>query len=136
MNFRLGNRGVLSVLFTVGGLFLGHSATGAEGGWQPAGPGLPRIRIKGTTVTGKATTWTETVGITALAIDPADPKTLYAATSGRGVFRTRDAGSSWQPFNAGLAVLDVKSLAVDVTGRALYAGTAGGGVVALRAGTN
>lgn len=38
MNFRLGNRGVLSVLFTVGGLFLGHSATGAEGGWQPGGP--------------------------------------------------------------------------------------------------
>ena len=38
MNFRLGNRDVLSVLVTVGGLFLGHSATGAEGGWQPAGP--------------------------------------------------------------------------------------------------
>jgi photosystem II stability/assembly factor-like uncharacterized protein len=112
--------------------------TSTDGGasWQPAGSGLPRIRIRGTTVTGKATSWTETVGITALAIDPANPKTLYAATSGRGVFRTRDAGRSWQPFNTGLAVLDVRSLAVDATGRALYAGTAGGGVVALGAGTN
>ena len=77
------------------------------------------------------------MGITALAIDPAHPTTLYAATSGRGIFRSTDAGSSWHPFNAGLAVLDVKSLAIDATGRTLYAGTVGGGVVvALHAGAN
>ena len=75
-------------------------------------------------------------GITALAIDPANPKTLYTATIGRGIFRSTDAGSSWHPFNAGLAVLDVTSLAIDATGRTLYAGTAGGGVVALHASTD
>jgi hypothetical protein len=38
---------------------------------------------------------------------------------------------SWQPLNAGLSVLDVRTLALDATGRTLYAGTAGGGVVSL-----
>ena len=104
--------------------------------WQPARSGLPRVRMKGTTATGKATSWTVTVGITALAVDPANPTTLYAATSGRGIFRSTDAGRSWHPFNAGLAVLDVKSLAIDKTGRTLYAGSAGGGVTALHASTN
>jgi hypothetical protein len=92
--------------------------------------------MKGTTPSGKVNSWTATVGITALAIDPADTKTLYAATSGRGIFRSTDAGRSWHSFNAGLAVFDVESLAIDVTGRTLYAGSAGGGVVALHAGTN
>ena len=78
----------------------------------------------------------QVAGITALAIDPANPSTLYVATSGRGIFRSTDAGSSWHPFNAGLAVLDIKSLAIDATGRTLYAGSFGGGVVALHASTN
>ena len=38
MKFRLANRGFLTVLFAAGGLFLHHSATGAESGWQPTGP--------------------------------------------------------------------------------------------------
>jgi putative tricarboxylic transport membrane protein len=38
MKFRLGNRGILPVLFVAAGVFLNHSATGAEGSWQPAGP--------------------------------------------------------------------------------------------------
>ena len=92
--------------------------------------------MKGITAAGKVMSFTGTVGITALAIDPANPTTLYAATSGRGVFRSTDAGSSWHPFNAGLAVLDIKSLAIDATGRTLYAGTVSGGVVALRVGAH
>ena len=92
--------------------------------------------MKGTTATGKFTSWTTTVGIAALAIDPANPTTLYAATSGRGIFRSTDSGRRWHPFNAGLAVLDIKSLAIDKTGRTLYAGTVNAGVVALRVGAH
>ena len=111
-------------------------STDGGANWRQAGSGLPRVTVKGTTATGKATSWRETVGITALAIDPSHPMTLYAATRGRGVFRSTDAGSSWHPFNAGLTALDVESLAVDATGRTLYAGIAAGGVVALHAGTD
>ena len=45
-------------------------STDGGAGWQPASSGLPRVTMKGTTVTGKATSWRETVGIAALAIDP------------------------------------------------------------------
>ena len=107
-----------------------YIGTGSEGvfkstdggaNWRPASSGL---------------TIDQWEGITALAIDPANPTTLYAATSASGIFRSTDAGSSWHSFNAGLAVLDVKSLAIDATGRTLYAGSVGGGVVALHVRTN
>src|SRR2546430_6969673 len=32
----------------------------------------------------------------ALAIDPQTPSTLYAGTSGRGVFQSTDGGASWR----------------------------------------
>jgi photosystem II stability/assembly factor-like uncharacterized protein len=89
--------------------------------WQPASSGLPRERAKDRVH----------VGITALAIDPVHPQTLYAATASRGVFRSTDSGKSWHPFNTGLTEGDVGALALDATGRTLYAGTAGGGVVSL-----
>ena len=101
--------------------------------WQQASSGLPRIRVKGITPSRTAKWFTTTVAITALAIDPAEPTTIYAATDERGVFKTTDAGASWRPFNAGLGNLDIASLAVDATGRTLYAGVVSGGVVAVRA---
>jgi hypothetical protein len=70
--------------------------------------------------------------VTALAIDPAHPTTLYAAAYGRGVFRSTDSGHSWHSLNAGLSVPDVRTLALDATGETLYAGTSGEGVVSLR----
>jgi hypothetical protein len=75
-----------------------------------------------------------TVGVNALAIDPANQSTVYTATGGAGVFRSTDAGRSWHALNAGLTVLDVRSLGIDATGRTLYAGTAQGGVAALHVG--
>ncbi|HST19138.1 MAG TPA: hypothetical protein VLK36_15845 [Gaiellaceae bacterium] len=70
--------------------------------------------------------------ITALAIDPARPTTLYAATDSRGVFRSTDAGTSWHRFNAGLTGRIVTGFALDATGRTVYAATEGGGIVTLR----
>jgi photosystem II stability/assembly factor-like uncharacterized protein len=106
-------------------------STDGGSSWQPSDSGLPSMRVKSRTDNGSR--WiTVTAGVTALAIDPAHPETLYAATAWRGVFRSTDSGRSWHSFNAGLADPDVTALALDPTGETLYAGTAGGGVVSLR----
>ena len=94
--------------------------------WQPENTGL-RVRFK--TRAGRWTTTTRAVA--ALAVDPAVPATLYAATDG-GVYRSSDGGESWRAFNAGLTDPDVTSLALDATGRTIYAGTMSTGVVGLR----
>ena len=110
-------------------------STDGGASWERASSGLPRIRVKAITRARQVIWVTMTVEVAALAIDPASPTTLYAATEGSGIFRSTDAGESWHPFNAGLNVHDVRSLAIDATGRALYAGTVSGGVAALRIGT-
>lgn len=61
--------------------------------------------------------------IRALAIDPNQPSTLFAA--GDGVFRSTDAGGSWQHFDTGLpCCVGVEALIIDPTSM-LYAGTIG-----------
>ena len=68
--------------------------------------------------------------IRALAIDPANPATLYAGTTGGGVFKSTDGGGSWAAVNTGLTSVPSYALAIDPTTPAtLYAGgTEGGGV--------
>ena len=65
--------------------------------------------------------------ITAVAIDPQTPTTLYAATTDRGVFKSVDAGTTWRL--TGLIGIRVTSLAIDVANPgSVYAGTRGNGV--------
>jgi photosystem II stability/assembly factor-like uncharacterized protein len=66
----------------------------------------------------------------ALAIDPLTPRTLYAAGSG-GVFKSTDAGATWNAANAGLPnTNDIYALAIDPsTPRTLYARNFDGGVL-------
>jgi len=66
--------------------------------------------------------------VSALAIDPATPATLYAGTSG-GVFKSTDGGANWSAVNTGLTATNIQALAIDpATPTTLYAGTWGGGV--------
>ncbi len=59
--------------------------------------------------------------ILSLAIDSSSPGTLYAGTSGGGVFKSTDGGASWTP--AGLARLVVHALVLDPgTPGVVYAG--------------
>jgi photosystem II stability/assembly factor-like uncharacterized protein len=102
-------------------------STDGGASWQRADAGLPRLWVK--TDTGKRIP--QTWGVAALVIDPVHPTTLYAAVYAHGVFRSTDSGRSWQSLNAGLTVLDVRTLDLDANGRTLYAGTSGGGVVSL-----
>ena len=53
--------------------------------------------------------------VSSLAPHPTDPKTLYAATSGGGVWKTTDAGVTWTPLTEQLSSLASGALAIDPT---------------------
>ena len=75
---------------------------------------------------------THHIEATAVAIDPSDPNTLYAATQFQGVLRTTDGGDTWRPFNTGLPARAINTVTLDRTGSTLYAGTNGAGLVRVR----
>src|SRR5437660_9088868 len=60
-------------------------------------------------------------GAQCLAVDPADPDTVYAALREGGVRRSVDGGQGWQ--DCGLHEPGVFSLAVSAADGAVYAGT-------------
>ena len=71
-----------------------------------------------------------------IIVDPVQPDVLYLATSGRGVFISRDAGRLWEAWNEGLTVVMAgtngnnvtKVLALSADAETLYFGTNGAGV--------
>ena len=91
--------------------------------------------------TDKGLEWTEfaagkdglpaTFFVDGMAIDPSNPSTVYAVTSGNGVYKTTDGGTSWTAVNTGLTNLNVTCIAEDPANpNDLYVGTAGSGVFA------
>ena len=61
--------------------------------------------------------------ISAIAICPQNPSTLYAGTYS-GLFKSTDAGLSWNAINNGLSYESIESLAIDPLNPAtVYAGT-------------
>ena len=73
--------------------------------------------------------------IYSLAIDPRNPKILYAGTAGGGVFQTTNGGKQWTPLNDGLPAQSdhgnmtgiIWGLALSARKRILYAGYYGTG---------
>ncbi len=66
--------------------------------------------------------------VTALALDPSNSSTVYAA-SARGLFKSVDAGATWRPTGAGLNRHSLLALAIDPRATShLYATTDTGGV--------
>jgi hypothetical protein len=62
--------------------------------------------------------------ITALAIDPQSPDTLYAGIEEHGVYKSTNGGASWAVVNTGLTDMRILSLAAaPSTPVTLYAGT-------------
>jgi len=74
--------------------------------WVPLGPGNIGGRTR------------------ALVIHPSTPATMYAGTSGGGVWKTTDGGKSWNPLSDLLPSIAVDAIAMDpVNLDTLYAGT-------------
>src|SRR5687767_9973336 len=62
-------------------------------------------------------------GVSALAIDPQSPRTIYAATFS-GIFKSTDGGGSWKALSMPISGLNFLTLAVDPLNRGtVYAGT-------------
>ena len=93
---------------TEGGIF--RSAVGGSA-WTASNSGLTNVIVN------------------ALALDPANPTTIYAGTRNVGIFKSTDGGSSWTNSSNGLNASPgssnwVMSLAIDpVTPTTVYAGT-------------
>lgn len=67
--------------------------------------------------------------VSALAIDPVTPTTLYAGTVRSGIFKSVDSGNTWISSSSGLSNLNMTAIAVDpISPATLYAATDGGGV--------
>jgi photosystem II stability/assembly factor-like uncharacterized protein len=65
--------------------------------------------------------------VTALAMDPSNPATLYADADGEGVFKSTDGGGNWVALGNGLTDLNFTALAIDPrTPTTLYTSTAFG----------
>jgi subtilase family serine protease len=62
--------------------------------------------------------------VNAIAIDPSQPTTLYAAVQESGVYMSPDAGASWWPINEGLTTPNVGALGL--RGPLLYVATGDG----------
>ena len=78
-------------------------------GWVPIGPGNIGGRTR------------------SIVVHPTQPDTIWAASAGGGVWRTDDAGASWQPVDDLMANLAITSLALDPTDPdVIYAGTGEG----------
>jgi photosystem II stability/assembly factor-like uncharacterized protein len=90
-----------------------RSTNGGER-WEAATGGLPDRRYVAT-----------------LAVNPRRPNEIYAGTFGDAgaVFVSTDRGHRWQPFSPGLRGHAVLGLAIDRSGRLMYAATFGRGVL-------
>lgn len=69
------------------------------------------------------------VRVTALAIDPISPGTVFVGTHSKGLFRSHDGGLSWEAVNTGIANTLVSVVAADPSSPdRLYVGTLGDGL--------
>jgi hypothetical protein len=108
-----------------GGVF---KSTDSGGSWSAVNTGLP----------SNAETFPPITSVTALAIDPQTPSTLYAGAAscglysctcpGEGIFQSTNSGASWSAANTGLpADIYIKTLAIaPTTPSTVYAGTGSG----------
>jgi photosystem II stability/assembly factor-like uncharacterized protein len=67
-------------------------------------------------------------GVMCVAVDPHDPRRIFAGTFDRGVYRSLDGGDTWESVGSGMADARVLSIAISpceqVAGRSVvYAGT-------------
>jgi hypothetical protein len=95
--------------FSVAGITLNPTS------WTPIGPAPIVNGWNGTPASGR---------ITALAASPTDPKTIYVATAGGGVWETVDGGVHWSPLTDNQSTLFMGAIAIAPNSpNVIYAGT-------------
>lgn len=97
-------------------------ASAGASNWTPLGPlAIPNGQTYGgarVLVTGR---------VTAIAIDPAAPDTIYLGTAQGGVWKSVDAGASWKPLTDNEISMAIGALAIDPSNsQVIYAGTGEG----------
>lgn len=66
--------------------------------------------------------------INMLAVDPANPDVVYAATLQSGILKSTDGGKSWKTINQGVTRTDIRAVAVDSKNpQIVFAGAENGG---------
>jgi photosystem II stability/assembly factor-like uncharacterized protein len=90
--------------------------------------GLVSVTLTASRVSAGVNVWTTNgptgQDIRALAINPANPTTLYAGTHGSGIFKSTDSGRTWVAANTALTNRYIHALALDPSTPAkIYAGT-------------
>ena len=97
----------------------------APGGWVAALACAAMLMAMAAPALAGREAWTpfgpDGSGFNTLAVDPADPQTLYGATTGRyegnfgpeGVVVSHDGGTSWRPASSGIAGQRVVAIGVD-----------------------
>lgn len=87
----------------------GRGAAAAAATWENLGP---------TNVAGR---------VSALALDPVDPKTIYRGTGGGGVWKSTNAGKDWDVLTDSIGNLSIGAIAVAPSARlTVYVGTGEG----------
>ena len=97
----------------------------AYAGGGPTYSGLFKTSDRGSTWKYLALPGTYPPSVQALAIDPSNPQTLYAAAD-KGLFKSGDGGSSWTTLAGGVKNADVLSVLVAQPPSTLYASTRSG----------
>jgi len=89
-------------VFAYTGTWDGVFATSQDNGWQ-------RVDLSGAhSLTGQLQ-----FGVSALAVVPGSPQTLYMGTFGSGMFRSTDGGHTWSGPGTGLQAIGARAIAFD-----------------------
>ncbi len=109
---------VLPTLITSAQVRLGGELASVEGAWVPMGPSPIEncSGLAGGMCSGR---------VTAIALDPSRPGTIYVGAAQGGVWKSTNDGSSWIPLTDGAPSLAVGTIAVDANGY-IYVGTGEG----------
>src|SRR5439155_27176008 len=111
-----------------GGQTFRRTAPDPPGGPVAVDPSDPDVVLAGTSISPDGgRTWVPLAlcaqypEVRSWAIDPADPRTIYAGDFFTGVCRSTDGGATWAPFNQGLTNSEVLDVAVVPTGSTVHA---------------
>lgn len=102
--------------------------------YEPSSGGLLRADQHGLFRWLPASGWAEVeapgpASLSAVAISPKEPETIFVGGRDIGVIRSDDGGETWRPMNSGLPTLDVTALATHSFQRkTLFAWLTGAGV--------